>query len=228
MNRIIFTQKLNERRKQLGFNSVQKLANKYNELFTDEYNEKGNPTSGILGTLKKYCNENDNTVPRIDIVMNLCNKELLDCSLDYLVGKDLCTNKVIQFIHEKTGLSEKAISQIIDVNENDLLTMLVLNLLLEIPQYTKVLPGVIYNYLKARSDKNNLLINPFIKNDYLEHELKNKLWDVQNHLIYLLKNIDEQQIEDFIAEMNKIRFVERKTYSELKELGFYIPNLPFE
>lgn len=43
----------------------------------------------------------------IDDVKTLCR--LLDCSSDYLLGLDECSNKSIQYIHDVTGLSEQAI-----------------------------------------------------------------------------------------------------------------------
>ena len=42
MNRILFSQNLNKRRKEMGFTSIQNLASKYDELFTPEYNKKNN------------------------------------------------------------------------------------------------------------------------------------------------------------------------------------------
>ena len=43
--------------------------------------------------------------------MTLC--DFYDCDLDYLTGRIDCKTHDIQFIHEKTGLSEKAIEKLI-------------------------------------------------------------------------------------------------------------------
>lgn len=41
----------------------------------------------------------------------------LKCSSDYLLGLDECTNKTVQFIHKKTGLSENAINRLMQLKD---------------------------------------------------------------------------------------------------------------
>ena len=41
--------------------------------------------------------------------------KIFKCSSDYLLGLDECTNKTVQFIHEKTGLSENAINRLMQL-----------------------------------------------------------------------------------------------------------------
>ena len=43
------------------------------------------------------------------VLIKLCEKDCLNCSLDYLLGRIECTKHDIQFIHDETSLSEKAI-----------------------------------------------------------------------------------------------------------------------
>lgn len=59
-------------------------------------------------TIKNW--ESGDTIPDIDTLKKICT--VLGCSSDFLLGLDECTSKDNQFIHEKTGLSEKAINSL--------------------------------------------------------------------------------------------------------------------
>lgn len=56
-------------------------------------------------TVKNW--ESGDCEPDIKTIKKICI--VLKCSSDYLLGLDNCTTKDTQFIHDKTGLSEKAI-----------------------------------------------------------------------------------------------------------------------
>lgn len=63
-------------------------------------------------TIKNW--ESGDTIPDMDTIKKICF--VLHCSSDYLLGLDECTSKDIQFIHDKTGLSEKAIDSLELIN----------------------------------------------------------------------------------------------------------------
>lgn len=114
MNKILFSKQLHEQRKKCGYDTINDLARKYNETFPSERKnrkaENSGDYSGILGTLKNYENPNKKCNPRLDIVDNLC--KLLSCNVDYLLGNIGCKTHDVQFIHDYTGLSEKAIEKL--------------------------------------------------------------------------------------------------------------------
>lgn len=66
-------------------------------------------------TIKNW--ESGDTIPDIDTIKKICT--ILKCSSDYLLGLNECTSKDIQFIQDKTGLSEDSINALISLNESD-------------------------------------------------------------------------------------------------------------
>lgn len=64
-------------------------------------------------TVKNW--ESGDCEPDIKTIKKICI--VLKCSSDYLLGLDNCTTKDTQFIHDKTGLSEKAIEILTNWNE---------------------------------------------------------------------------------------------------------------
>lgn len=63
-----------------------------------------------FGTLKNYENPNHSGIPRLDIVANIC--EMLDCDVDYLLGKIDLPKHEYEAIYQKCGLSLTAIDAI--------------------------------------------------------------------------------------------------------------------
>ncbi len=59
-------------------------------------------------TIKNW--ESGDTIPDIDTIKKICT--ILNCSSDYLLGLEECTSRDNQFIHDKTGLSEKSINSL--------------------------------------------------------------------------------------------------------------------
>lgn len=118
MNKILFSEKLAARRKECGYSTQYALAKEYNQRFPssrkNRKEENASNSTGILGTIKHYENGNYAGSPKLDIVDNLC--KILKCDVDYLLGNIECETHDIQFIHDKTGLSEDAIKRIISKN----------------------------------------------------------------------------------------------------------------
>ena len=65
-------------------------------------------------TIKNW--ESGETIPDIDTIKKIC--KVLDCSSDYLLGLETCTNRDNEFIHKKTGLSESNIEQLANWKSN--------------------------------------------------------------------------------------------------------------
>lgn len=103
MNKILFSERLAELRKERGFKNQYAFAKAYNERYSPD-----SESSGILGTIKNYENGNKQGSPKLDIVCNMC--ELLDCDIEYLLGEIPVPKHETADIQAVTGLSEKSIS----------------------------------------------------------------------------------------------------------------------
>lgn len=68
--------------------------------------DKNNAVRGMRDWL------NGESIPDHYTLKKICDKECLNCSLDFLFGRIECTKYDIQFIHDETGLSEEAIKQL--------------------------------------------------------------------------------------------------------------------
>lgn len=66
-------------------------------------------------TIKNW--ESGDCEPDIKTIEKICT--VLKCSSDYLLGLDNCTTKDTQFIHDKTGLSEKAINVLHELKDRE-------------------------------------------------------------------------------------------------------------
>lgn len=66
--------------------------------------------------------ESNKTELNYDTLPAMCHA--LNCSADYLLGLDDCTNKSIQFIHDYTGLSEDAINFLNEINNSNTIARL--------------------------------------------------------------------------------------------------------
>lgn len=118
MDKILFSERLTKLRKARGYKTQSALATEYNIRFpSTRKGKKDENTSGILGTIKNYENANHSGSPNLEIVLNLC--EILECDLDYLIGKIECKEHDTQFIHDQTGLSENTIQHLISLNSSD-------------------------------------------------------------------------------------------------------------
>lgn len=118
MDKFLFSERLSELRKERGYKTQNALAVEYNKRFpSTRKGKKEENTSGILGTIKNYENANHPGSPNLDIVLNLC--EILECDIDYLVGKIECKEHDTQFIQDKLGLSYDTIKHIISLNTTD-------------------------------------------------------------------------------------------------------------
>ena len=74
--------------------------------FYDLIYPNGNVTNESKSrTIKNW--ESGDCEPDLKTITKICT--VLNCSSDYLFGLDSCTTKDIQFIHDRTGLSEKVI-----------------------------------------------------------------------------------------------------------------------
>lgn len=109
MDKILFSNRMKERRKAAGYRSIKALASVYNVRFRNG-SASLEDDSGILGTLKNYENPNYLGVPRLDIVENIC--ELIDCDVDYLLGKIENPKHMYEAMYKEYGISKKSSEQL--------------------------------------------------------------------------------------------------------------------
>lgn len=163
-------------------------------------------------TIKNW--ESGETIPDIDTIKKIC--KVLDCSSDYLLGLNDCTSKDNQFIHDKTGLSEKAINRISTPKGNLFLdTLITSNEFYEIDTYFSQLETVInhfnscYKSLKQCEEKAQSIekgTTEYQENDELYFSLMHSAqrWDAeQTSNIYMMgilfgKLLDEYKKKNLI------------------------------
>lgn len=123
MNRELFAIRLFERRKKCGYSSREDFAEAYNKRY-GKY-DKNSPCGGVLGTLKKYENPFHPGMPRLDIVTNMC--EMLDCDIDFLLGKIDHPKHIYEAMNKECGLSDRATEQLVywkRMNKTDVVNMI--------------------------------------------------------------------------------------------------------
>ncbi len=95
----IFMERLEYARKKAGYNTQEALADAYDRKYNSESDKS------VLGSVKKW--ERGAAIPKADSLLNIC--ELLNCSADYLLGKqDAMKNENVDAV-KRTGLSEDTI-----------------------------------------------------------------------------------------------------------------------
>ena len=111
MDKIIFSNRLADLRKERGYKTQYALAKAYNEKFPAKRRNEaaGNEGDfgGILGTIKNYENPSKELSPKLSIVCNLC--EILNCDIDYLLGKIDVPHHETANIMAVTGLTADAV-----------------------------------------------------------------------------------------------------------------------
>lgn len=148
MNRELFAIRLSERRKKCGYSSREDFAEAYNKRY-GKY-DKDSPCGGVLGTLKKYENPFHPGMPRLDIVTNMC--EMLDCDIDFLLGKIDHPKHLYETMYKECGLSDRATEQL--VYWKGMKKMNVVNMILESGNFdnaldhAKELIGTLPTYLQ--------------------------------------------------------------------------------
>lgn len=91
----IFPKRLADARKKAGYNTQ--------EAFADMYDKKyNNGEKSVLGSVKKW--ERGAAIPKADSLLNIC--ELLNCSADYLLGRQNVQYNSNINAHEKTGFDD--------------------------------------------------------------------------------------------------------------------------
>lgn len=111
---------------------LKKLADKYDK----KYSSEGGRT--IYNTLRKWRSPDGN--PTLSNLARIC--DLLECDVDYLLGRIKETNHTVKFIHEETGLSEvsqKVLHEIIQTPYLGELRLEIINHLIEDPAFSLAL-----------------------------------------------------------------------------------------
>lgn len=104
MDKKLFSDRLREARKKKGM-SRQELADKYDDLYNRNENDIRDHT--ILATLKNYENPQMDISPTLEIVDRIC--KILDCDVDYLLGRIDYKTHDNKEIASKLSISEKSV-----------------------------------------------------------------------------------------------------------------------
>ena len=128
-------------------------------------------------TLSKW--ENGTKLPNLDILVTMC--KIFDCEMGYLLCEYDCKTREATDIHNATGLSEKAIDKLQNINNSSKCGMIkILNGLIEHSLFIKLLQSIqeyITNFYAGMShtDDNNqkaiadyMNCSPNDVNDYME------------------------------------------------------------
>lgn len=129
-NNKIFAVRLASRRKEQGYKSKQAFARAFVERYRNGAELSGNnPASGFYATYKNYENPNYEGAPSLDIVAQIC--QMLDCDIDYLLGKIGQPKHIHEAMNQECGLSQKATDQLIYWNKRHVNYSGMLNIFLE-------------------------------------------------------------------------------------------------
>lgn len=113
MNRVIFSQRLQECRRR-KFSSQQAFADAYVKQFGMIRQAKKGIDSNMFGTIQSW--EQGKSTPTAEALANIC--DLLDCDADYLLGRINQRTHDINDAHRYTGLSSEALEQLHEYREN--------------------------------------------------------------------------------------------------------------
>lgn len=112
--------------------NLKRLANEYDKKYPSENGKT------IYNTLRKWRSPNGN--PTLDTLVRVC--DLLECDIDYLLGRIEESTHTIKFIQEKTGLSEtsqKRLQEILQTPYLGKLRLEIINHLIEDPTFSLAL-----------------------------------------------------------------------------------------
>lgn len=111
MDKILFASRLKEQI-EIKYKTQTAFAIEYDRKFNPGTfcNEANSPHKGTLSTIKKYVSSTAPTIPSLDKIDNMC--QLLDCDIDYLLGKINEPKHVYQAMRDQCGLSNDATEQL--------------------------------------------------------------------------------------------------------------------
>lgn len=150
-------------------------------------------------TIKNW--ESGQNEPDYDTLIKLCKE--LNCSSDYLLGLEECTNKHSQFIHEYTGISESAINRLhkFTTYNQGMVRLAIIDYLLCDTDFTVVLADRINSY--------------YTKYDFFESG-KKRYFEESKTLHNLagddiIKQIELQESGEFTSTISRHKLAERES-----------------
>lgn len=113
MDKILFARRLKARRIECGYSSKRAFAMAYDRRYKNGAADLvgNNPHKSTQSSLKNYEDGEHRSIPSVEVVANIC--EMLDCDIDYLLGKIDHPKHIHQAMNEMCGLSEKATENLI-------------------------------------------------------------------------------------------------------------------
>ena len=147
---------------------LKKLANEYDKKYPSENGKT------IYNTLRKWRSPNGN--PTLNILVRIC--DLLECDIDYLLGRIEESTHTIKSIQEKTGLSEtsqKRLQEIIKTPQDGKEMIVILDKLIQNPAFSIFLIKDI-NRCYSKFDNLKWAENsPLSKNIKQKHDIKEEI-----------------------------------------------------
>lgn len=139
MDKILFAHRLKTRRIECGYSSRSVFAVAYDRRYKngDADLAGNNPHKSTQYSLKNYENKDHSSIPSVEVVANIC--EMLDCDIDYLLGKIDTPKHIYQAMNEMCGLSEKATEKLIYWKGRHVDYTGMLNIILESGNFENVL-----------------------------------------------------------------------------------------
>lgn len=112
MDKILFSERLRKLIEQ-KFGSLAAFARVYDAKYNPGTlcNTAISPHKGTINTIKKYVSSKSATIPSLDKIDNMC--QLLDCDIDYLLGKIEQPKHIYEAMHNQCGLTKEATEQLI-------------------------------------------------------------------------------------------------------------------
>lgn len=112
MDKILFSQRLSCLIKE-KYRTLSAFARAYDAIYNPGAlcNAANNPQKGTINTIKKYVSPKSKTIPSLDKIDNMC--QLLDCDIDYLLGKIDAPKRIHQEMLDQCGLSNAATDQLV-------------------------------------------------------------------------------------------------------------------
>ena len=139
MDKKIFSTRLKARREQCGYSSIQSFAIAFDRKFRngDTGLDGNSPYKGSYGSFKNYENPSKDTFPNLSTAAEMC--QLLNCDIDYLLGNIDQPKHIYQAIHERCGLTETSMEQLINWYSHGGCYTKTLNYILSSPNFDNLL-----------------------------------------------------------------------------------------
>ncbi len=210
MDKILFARRLKARRIECGYSSKRAFATAYDRRYKNGAADLvgNNPHKSTQYSLKNYENEAHPSIPSVEVVANMC--EMLDCDIDYLLGKIDHPKHIYEAMNKECGLSDRATEQLVYWKRMDKTD--VVNMILEsanfddLLYYAKEMMKALPSYLKLSNILQEKKIEEYSKPECDPSKLdtlKNRVKGYETRYEIARLHLSEQQTF-LIEEMERL------------------------